>query len=117
MKFVSGHQRILDRMKPKPRAVGLRFYFMARWRRINGKHRQYQWISRVGHKPKKGQRGWMPGRWRIDGMQAPRRVIRPAVRYEAINRACAEIIKRRNKQKAWPQPYLWAKRIPKRPQA
>lgn len=114
MRFTMGH-RILDVMQPRPRAVGMRAYLMARWRRKQGVLDWSAWyINRIGHKPRtEHQRGWMPGKWRIDGMQAPRRVINPAVRYWPVTRICNEIRRRRRKQGAWPPPYLWAKRIRK----
>lgn len=101
----SGH-RIIDKLRPKRRAVGMRSYLMARWRR-----KEARCGLKFGHKPRtEEQRGWMPGRWRLDGLQAPRRVINPAVRFIPQNRIYNEIV--RAKQGAYPPPYLWAKRIP-----
>lgn len=110
--FFKNRHRIIDIMKPSVRWVGMRQYWRARWHR---KH--FGWnawrIGRIGHKPRsKEQRGWMPGRWRLNSLEAPRRVVNPAVRYQKINRLCNEIRARRRKQGAWPEPYPWAKRKP-----
>lgn len=109
MRFRNAH-RIAEIMRPNLRWVGMRHYWRARWYR---KHRGWDawFIGRLGHKPRsEAQRGWMPGRWRLDGMQAPRRVINPAVRFWTIHRLCNEIRERRNKQCAWPDPYPWQRR-------
>ena len=112
-RFVKGIPRLLDYLTPKPRVVGMRFYWMARWRMVrrlgNDRSPSYVWKRR---KSSRQERGWLPGRWRLGGLQAPRRVVNPDIRYEPINRLYSEVIKRRRKQGAYPSPYLWGKRFP-----
>lgn len=106
-----GPSRLLNKLTARPRVLG--YYLFARWKRLNGKHQDYLHISRLGHKPRTElQRGWMPGRWRLDGMRASRRVIEPAVRFMPQNRVHNEVIRRRRKQGAYP-PLPWEKKKPK----
>lgn len=101
--------RLLDMLRPRMRAVGLRSYLKASWKRRHAKTFDYPSVAcLLRNKRKIG--GWLPGRWRLDGLRPRRRVVNPAPRYMPRIRQYNEIVMRRRKQGAFPPPFLWAKR-------
>lgn len=105
MIFLRGHQRIIDKLRPRPLVIGgMRHYWKARWHR-----RHWPGYSRPQYhkKTKSWQRGWLPGRHRIDGMKAPRRVIDPAVRYWPITRQYNELLPHLRKQGTFKRRLPW----------
>ena len=104
--------RILDRLRPHPLVVGgMQRYWMARWKGGNWPGLSFKNY----HKKKKPwQRGWMPGRLRLDGMRAPTRVINPAVRYQPVIRQYNELLPHLWKQQAFKRRMPWGRFNPKR---
>lgn len=117
MRFLTGHIRILDMMRPHPKLDGSCYYLMASWRSRRGLGPEYHWAKRSPWKPKPNQTGgWLPGRHRWAGLRPMRRIIEPAVRYTPVTRQANEI-----RAYKWPEGkkylYPWDKRMPVRKSA